>query len=333
MKDFSDGGAPPVLLDFLSYIQTIKGKSPNTVLVYFYDLRMFLRFLLVRFGAAPAPAAGEGLSGVDASGFDAALLDRVTLSDLYAFMSYVSRERGNSSHARARKAATLKSFFNYLHAKAKVVSQNPAAELESPKIVKRQPRYLSRDESVRLLDASGERAGETRERDFAIVTLFLNCGMRLSELVGINLSRMRGDTLTIVGKGGKERTVYLNQACLDALGAYLERRPRDGVQDRDALFLSKRKRRISVNMVQRVVKRDIRLAGLDAGKYSAHKLRHTAATLMYQHGHVDIRALQRILGHESVATTEIYTHLDERQLKEAVESNPLSGYRPPRAGR
>jgi site-specific recombinase XerD len=326
MKDFAQYAPPQILLDFLNYVQTIKGKSPNTVQVYFYDLRVFLRFLLVRYGMADPLAPFDSVVIAQA---DAELFRRVSLSDLYAFLSFVSRERGNSSYARARKVATLKSFFNYLHLKAKLIEANPAAELESPKIVRRLPRHLDLDESKRLLTAADGTGREQQERDFAIITLFLNCGMRLSELVGINLSNMRKDTLTIIGKGDKERTIYLNQACQDAIAGYLCVRPRNAVTDRNALFLSKRRRRISRNMVQRVVKRYISLAGLDAAKYSTHKLRHTAATLMYKHGHVDIRALQEILGHESVATTQIYTHLDARQLKEAVASNPLASFRAP----
>ncbi|MDR3119816.1 MAG: tyrosine recombinase XerC [Clostridiales bacterium] len=323
MNDFARYDPPRILLDFLNYIGTIKGKSPNTVQVYFYDLRLFFRFLLVHYKVADKRA---DLDTLDISEFDEALLRRVTLGDLFAFLSFVYRERENSNHARARKVATLKSFFSYLFSKAKLLDTNPAAELESPKIAKRIPRYLNIDESKHLLVTAGEAETEQNERNFAIITLFLNCGMRLSELVGINLSNIRDDSLTIVGKGDKERAVYLNAACRDAISAYLRIRPNEGVSDRNALFLSKRKQRISKNMVQRIVKQSIGLAGLDTAKYSTHKLRHTAATLMYRHGHVNIRALQEILGHESIATTEIYTHLDAPQLREAAESNPLADF-------
>jgi integrase/recombinase XerD len=189
--------------------------------------------------------------------------------------------------------------------------------------MKRLPRYLNIEESKKLLGAID---GEHRERDFAIITLFLNCGLRLSELVGINLNRIKNDILTVVGKGDKERTIYLNAACKRAIEAYLKVRPVEGVKDKNALFLSERKQRISNKTVQHIVKKYITAAGLDPERYSTHKLRHTAATLMYKHGKVDIRALQEILGHESIATTEIYTHVDNQQIKTAVESNPLSGY-------
>ena len=323
MKDFTQQGAPRFLADFLNYIETIKGKSANTAQVYFYDLRLFLRFLAVRFEIVSGQTEFDG---IDISKFDESILRRVTLGDLYAFLSYANRERANSSYARARKVATLKSFFNYALTKANLVDANPAAELESPKIVKRLPRYLNIDESKQLLKTANEADLPQRERNFAMLMLFLNCGMRLSELVGINLTSIRGDTLTLIGKGDKERAIYLNAACKQAVERYLKVRPGAKARDKNALFLSARGLRISKNMVHRIVKQSIGLAGIDTAKYSAHKLRHTAATLMYQHGHVDIRALQEILGHESISMTEIYTHLDASQLKEAAESNPLADF-------
>ena len=322
-KDFALLGAPPFLADFLGYIETIKGKSKETVQVYFYDLRLFLRFFALRHNIADGRTEFDK---IDISKMDAALLRKVNLGDLYAFLTYVSRERANASHARARKVATLKSFFNYAVSKAGLIDTNPASELEAPKIVKRLPRYLSVDESKQLLQTANDTESAQRERNYAMLTLFLNCGMRLSELVGINISDIKGDTLTIIGKGDKERAVYLNAACKNAIGQYLRVRPNAKALDANALFLSGRGRRISKNMVQRIVKQALGLAGIDTAKYSAHKLRHTAATLMYQHGHVDIRVLQEILGHESIATTEIYTHLDARQIKEAADSNPLANF-------
>jgi len=323
MKDAIWRGAPPLLADYLNYIETIKGKSKETALVYFYDLRLFFRFLLVRYNAV---SEHTEFDDIDISSVDADFLRRVTLSDLYSFLTYLGRERANSGYARARKVAALKSFFNYEFTKVKSIDANPAAELESPKIVKRLPKYLDIDESRRLLKTADESESLQRERNYAILTLFLNCGMRLSELVGINLSSIRGDSLTIIGKGDKERAVYLNAACKYALEEYLKVRQKKGVRDKNALFLSVRGTRIGKNMVWRIVRQALGHAGIDTDKYSTHKLRHTAATLMYQHGNVDIRALQEILGHESVATTEIYTHLDSRRLREAVENNPLSDF-------
>ncbi len=323
MKNISDFEMPFILRDFLNYLQTIRGKSVNTVQVYFYDLRLFFRFLKLHNRLVDKNAA---FNEIDISDVDIELIKNVTLSDLYSFMSYVSNNRDNTSHARARKVASLKSFFNYLSNKARLISSNPASELESPKIVKRLPRYLNIEESKQLLSAV---SGEYPERDFAMITLFLNCGMRLSELVGINLSNIKDGNLTVIGKGDKERTIPLNNACLQALDAYIPVRPVNGVKDRNALFLSERKQRISKESVQKIVKKYIKDAGLDPQRYSTHKLRHTAATLMYRYGNVDIRTLQELLGHESIATTEIYTHLGKQQLKDAVDSNPLSDFKRP----
>ncbi|AUS96526.1 recombinase XerC [Clostridium thermosuccinogenes] len=309
--------SPSIVKDFLNYMMTIKGKSKNTLKEYFYDLRLFFRFIKMDRKLTTE----TDINNVDISDVDIELIKTITLSDLYSFMSYVSRERDNNANSRARKVASIKSFFNYLTTKARLLEHNPAVELESPKIIKRLPRYLNIEESKMLLASV---SGKNRERDYAILTLFLNCGLRLSELVSININKIKNDTLTVIGKGNKERTIYLNKACKSALNAYLRVRPVEGVIDKNALFLSERKKRISNKTVQYIVKKYIIAAGLDPERYSTHKLRHTAATLMYKHGHVDIRALQEILGHESVSTTEIYTHVDNQQLKEAVDSNPLA---------
>jgi site-specific recombinase XerD len=317
----SDYEMPIILRDFLSYLQTIKGKSINTVKVYFYDLRVFFRFIKVHRNLVDKQLKFEEIDFCDV---DIELIRTITLSDLYAFMSYVSNERDNSAYARARKVASIKSFFNYLYTKAKLINTNPANELESPKIIKRLPRYLNVEESKQLLSCVD--IGTYSERDYAMLTLFLNCGMRLSELVGININDIKNDTLTVFGKGGKERSIPLNTACLDAIETYMKVRPVNGIKDKNALFISRRKQRISKESVQKIVKKYIKQAGLDPQRYSTHKLRHTAATLMYRYGKVDIRALQELLGHESISTTEIYTHLDKEQLKDAVDKNPLSTY-------
>jgi len=312
--------APPYLNDFLNYMETVKGKSIHTVKEYFYDLRTFLRYVkstkMLQLKSVDEETMIEDVP--------IEKIREVTLSDLYSYMSWLSREKSNSPTARARKVASIRSFFKYLTDKANLMDYNPAHELESPKLQKKLPKYLNVDESSKLLNSI---VGENSERNFAIILLFLNCGLRLSELVGININRIRDDTLTVLGKGDKERTIYLNKSCIDAIESYLKVRPHDGVKDRNALFISKRKTRISREMVQSIVKKFIQLSGLDSTRYSAHKLRHTAATLMYQHGNVDIRSLQEILGHESISTTEIYTHVDSSQLKEAVASNPLANFK------
>lgn len=311
---------PEIAIEFLNYMLTIKGKSEKTIQEYYYDLRTFFRYIKLTTRPGFKDTDFDSIDVCDITLDD---IKKIDLADLYSFMSFTSRIRENTAVTRARKVASLRSFYKYLFSKAKLIEYNPAAELDSPKVVHRLPRYLNVDESIQLLESV---EGKNKVRDYAILVLFLNCGLRLSELVGINLSDIRGDTLTVMGKGKKERTIYLNQACLEAIDDYRRIRPVEGVKDKDALFLSERKQRISPKTVQYLVKKYIAAAGLDTRKYSTHKLRHTAATLMYKHGNVDIRALQSILGHESIATTEIYTHLDDEQLRRAVESNPLSRY-------
>jgi integrase/recombinase XerD len=311
--------------DFLMYMSTIRNKSQNTVKEYFYDLRLFLKYIHIK-NTNPAKIlkiTDEDLEHINIDGMTLDEIKKVSLSDMYAFMSYVSSVRDNSARARARKVAAIRSLFNYLYNKVHLLDVNPASELESPKIMKQLPKYLSFSESKDLLNSV---KGKHESRDYCILTFFLNCGFRVSELVSVNMSNIKNDTLTVVGKGNKERTVYLNSAALSSLKNYLLDRPVDGIIDKDALFISERKQRISVKTVQYIVKKYIGQSGLDPKRYSAHKLRHTAATLMYKYGNVDIRSLQGILGHESIATTEIYTHIDEKGLKDAVGKNPLASF-------
>lgn len=310
---------PDYARDFLSYYENILGKSPNTIRSYYSDLKLFFRFLITRDNKT----ALLDFDNVSVSDLSIDVIRKVKLSDFYDFMTFVGINRSNSAYARARKTACLRSFFKYLNTKSHLIEENPTKELDSPKTRKSLPKYLSLQESRKLLSAID---GKFKERDFAIITLFLNCGMRLSELVGINLNDLKENTLTVIGKGNKERTVYLNKACLDAIAQYMRVRPRDGVIDRNALFLSQQKRRITPRMVENIVKKHLTAAGLDTEKYSPHKLRHTAATLMHKYGEVDIRVLQEILGHERLSTTEIYTHVDDEQLQSAIEQNPLARF-------
>jgi site-specific recombinase XerD len=313
---------PQSLDDFLNYLNVIKAKSPNTINGYRNDLILFFRFMKKYKKLCPRNAE---IGVIEIKEIDSAFLKAITLMDLYAFLAFLENERSNSSYARARKVASLKSFFKFLHTKAKILDDNPTADLESPKINKRHPVYLTLDESKNLLNSV---AADNKHhlRDYCIITLFLNCGLRLSELCSINISSIKGDTLTIIGKGNKERTVYLNKACIRAISDYMNEREQMSIlpSHRDALFISERKTRINMRTVEKIVKKYIADAGLDKDKYSPHKLRHTAATLMYKHGNVDIRSLQLILGHENINTTQIYTHVDDEKLRNAVSSNPLS---------
>mgnify|MGYP001629975886 FL=1 len=284
------------------------------------DLRTFFRFIKRDRGLA---GDENNLEAISVNDVDLDLIRSITTLDIFEFMNFVADSRNNMSSTRQRKSSSLKSFFKYLTVHEKLLMENPTENLTPPKKKKSLPHFLSLEQSIELLNAV---EGPDKERDYCILVLFLNCGMRLSELVGINISDVlhNNSTIRILGKGNKERIVYLNQACLEAIESYLKVRPKDGVKDRNALFLSNRKTRISPKTVQFIVKKYLDKIGLSGPGYSVHKLRHTAATLMYRHGHVDIRVLQDILGHENLGTTEIYTHTSSTQMEDAANANPLS---------
>lgn len=320
--------APPILRDFLTYHETIQGHSRKTVDEYFLDLRTFFRYIKMEKGLEPRD---KELDEISIDDVDLDLVRSVTLSDVYAYMRYLSRDRvrhanasapeyGLSASARARKIASIRSFYKYLTNKAKVLSENPMQDLDAPRLKKALPKYLNLEESIQLLESVN---GPNRERDYCILTLFLNCGLRISELAGLNLTDVRGDQLRILGKGNKERVVYLNEACQSALQDWLEVRENSASTDKNALFITRRHTRITTDAIHYMVKKRLLAAGLDATQYSSHKLRHTAATLMLQNG-VDVRTLQEVLGHENLNTTQIYTHVDNEDLRTAARANPLS---------
>lgn len=314
---------PQSVIDFLNYLETIKGKSPNTIKGYEIDLSMFFKFLKIYKGLVVDDSLE--FHEIDIKDIDNVFLKSIKLTDIYAFLSFAEKQRNNGNYARARKVAAIKSYFKFLHGKAKIIDDNPTLDLEAPKMNKRHPIYLTLDESINLLSSLNENS-KNYYRDYCILTLFLNCGMRLSELCGIKIDKIKGDTLTIIGKGNKERTVYLNDACIRAINNYLKVRDDSKCtpEDKEYLLLSSRFKPINKRTVELLVKKHISNSGLTNEKYTPHKLRHTAATLMYKHGNVDIRSLQSILGHENIATTQIYTHVDEEILRDAVKSNPLS---------
>ena len=313
---------PIILDDYLSYMETIKGASPNTVKEYFYDLRTFFRYLKVRHKLVDS---NMEFDKIDISDLSLDHIKKVTIQDLHGYISYADKKRDNGNLARSRKVASIRSFFDYLYSKVNLIEKNPAESLEFPKRENRHPVYLTLEQSELLLNKVLDNKNEFyRKRDYAIIMLFLNCGLRLSELTSIDIDKIKNDdTISIIGKGNKERTIFLNEACIDAIKDYLGVRPRD-VLDEKALFISKRRKRMSNRAIQHMIDRYLEKAGLDTSVYSTHKLRHTAATLMYKYGNVDIRALQAILGHESVSTTQIYTHIDNERLRDAIKSNPLS---------
>ncbi len=314
---------PSYLNDFLDYMITIQNKSPNTVKEYNYDLATFLKYIKIHFRLTDE----KDLQKVKYSDLSIETIKKIKLEDLHSFLGYLTKNYNSKATTRSRKVSSLRVFFNYLTQK-NLIEINPTQNLETPKIGKRLPKYLSLDDSRKLLDVASNEDNRNNERDYAITTLFLNCGMRLAELCGINLTDINFDEcqMNVIGKGNKERTIYLNKACVHAINEYLSVRPNDNLtaDGKNALFLSERRQRISRRTVQDIIYKELKQAGLDTSKYSVHKLRHTAATLMYQYGNVDIRALQELLGHESISTTEIYTHVSNNQVRNAVESNPLA---------
>ena len=323
--------SPEILREFLTYHETIKAHSPQTVNEYFLDLRNFFRFLKKNRTSELADVPLDTIPILD---IDLDFVASITLTEVYDYMAFLSRERavhansrqtgyGVSARTRARKIAAIRSFYRYLTATTRQLRENPVKDLDSPKPRRELPTYLSLNESVRLLDSV---EGPNEERDFCILTLFLNCGLRISELVGLNLRDIQEDTLRVTGKGGKVRILFLNEACQSALEGYLAARQSITGKDEDALFLTSRNRRISRSAVHAMVKRRITAAGLDSSRLSSHKLRHTAATLMLQNG-VDIKAVQEVLGHDHLNATEIYTHIDNEGLRVAAKANPLSDLR------
>ena len=310
--------ASDIVKDFLIYMQNVQEKSETTLNVYYVDLRMFFRFMKKRRGLVGAEV---DLKDIGIKDIDINFIKTIDFEDIKSFMTFCMEERGNRAAARSKKCSVLNTFFNYLTKKVRLLKENPAENIDFPKKAKVLPKYLTLEQSIALLKSVD---GEYKERDYCILTLFLNCGMRLSELVGINMNDiMENNMLRIFGKGRKERIVYLNEACNHALQEYLKVRP-ENAEDKNALFISKRNKRISKETVQFMVYKYIDKIGLGEQGYSVHKLRHTAATLMYQHGNVDIRVLKDVLGHEHLDTTEIYTHLSSKQVQNAINANPLA---------
>ena len=314
---------PEIIRRFALYERNVNGRSAKTVDEYCSDLRTFFRFYKHRKGLV---LADVDMKDIRVDDVDLELIRGVTTTDLFEFMNYAADELKNNAATRSRKSVTLRVFFKFLTVHEKLLDSNPAENLPSPKIQKSLPHFLTLEQSRELLNVVD---GRFKERDYCILVLFLNCGMRLAELVGIDLGDIMYDTrmIRITGKGNKQRMIYLNEACMDALRRYLAVRPHDGLKDRNALFISGQRQRISPKTVQYIVKKYLGEIGLEESGYSVHKLRHTAATLMYQYGDVDIRVLKDILGHENLGTTEIYTHVSNKQMKEATDANPLSNVR------
>ena len=326
MQKYRD--CPQILRDFLTYHENIKGQSPRTISEYYLDLRMFLRFIKLMRNDMPIQTQ---LEDIDIKDIDLNFIREITTSDVFDFLSYLANDRitnpnspapdyGIETSARARKLSAIKSFYKYLTVRTKQLADNPVADLEYPKLRKSLPKYLTMSQSAALLQSV---SGQNAKRDYAILMLFLNCGIRRSELVGLNLTDVYEDRIRVVGKGNKERIVYFGSSCRKAIDAYLVERHKKVLTDNRALFGSRDGNRISVTAVHRLVKKALLQAGLDSTQFSAHKLRHTAATMMLSGG-VDVKTVQEVLGHENLNTTQIYTHIENTELKLAAEANPLS---------
>ena len=326
MRRYTD--CPVILRDFLTYHETIKGQSQLTINEYYLDLRMFLRFMKLMRGDMPIDTR---LDDIPIKDVDLEFVRDVTTSDIFDFLSYLANDRnpdpdssvpdlGISASSRARKLSAIKSFYKYLTVRTKQLQENPVADLEYPKLRKSLPKYLTMDQCAKLLSSV---SGTNEKRDYAILMLFLNCGIRRSELVGLNVSDVYEDRIRVVGKGNKERFVYFGTPCRKAIDAYMAERNQKVLTDNRALFGSRNGNRISVTAVHRLVDKALKQAGLDSTQFSAHKLRHTAATMMLSGG-VDVKTVQEVLGHENLNTTQIYTHIENTELKIAAQANPLS---------
>ena len=326
-KSFNVEQMPQLVRDFASYKLTIQVCSKKTVDEYLSDLRLFFKYIYAKRNGVDY--LSDDFNYIDISGLDNDFIFSVTTSEIYDFFVYVSNDRSNKASARSRKLSAIKAFYKYLCQKRHLMDKNPAIDIESPKKKQSLPKFLTVEESVSLLEAvQNDKESKTRERDYAIITLFLNCGMRLSELVGININDIDRElrSLRVLGKGAKERIVYLNDACRDALTRYLNIRLSEKYRavNIPALFISKQYKRISNKTVQWLVYKYLAAAGLEYKHFSTHKLRHTAATLMYQTGKVDVRVLKEILGHEQLNTTQIYTHVSNKGMEDAINVNPLA---------
>ncbi len=326
MQRYSD--CPQILKEFLIYHENIKGQSQLTISEYYLDLRMFLRFVKLMRNDLPV---NTPLEDINIKQIDLTFIREITSSDVFDFLSYLANDReiggdsaapeyGISASSRARKLSAIKSFYKYLTVRTKQLEENPVADLEYPKLRKSLPKYLTFDQSAALLQAV---SGQNQARDYAILMIFLNCGIRRSELVGLNITDVYEDRLRVVGKGNKERIVYFGTPCRKAIDNYLVERNKKTLSDNKALFGSRDGNRISVTAVHRLVKKALLKAGLDATQFSAHKLRHTAATMMLSGG-VDVKTVQEVLGHENLNTTQIYTHIENTELQIAAHANPLS---------
>lgn len=312
---------PSYLNDFFTNQRVVKIRAERTIESYYIDLRLFLRFVKLKKGGIDPDTPIEQITISDVP---IEYVRSMTKLDIYDYLNYIATERNNSGKTRHRKLASLKMFYKCLNRDLNLITEDPTKDVDYPKMKESIPRYLDLNKSISLLENMNTK-DPYYSRDYCIITLFVNCGMRLSELVGINMQDVNLDerTLRLLGKGNKERIIHINDACAAAIVQYLDER-RSSPDEPNALFLSKRGTRISGRRVQQVVDNALRDSNLDNQGYSTHKLRHTAATLMHKYGNADMRVLQAILGHKNVSTTEIYTHIDDETVMKAMDASPLA---------
>lgn len=327
MTEYDSGLLPERVNEFVSYMLAVKGCSKLTADGYVRDLRLLFEYLAATKKEHFSPS--DIKNDYDLSFIDDNFLSKISIADIYAFLAYCTSERTNNLSTRNRKASSIRGFFKYIADNMKYIPSNPVSHLQLPSDKKKLPRYLTLEQSVALLNAV---EGENAARDYCILTIFLNCGLRLAELVGLNLSDINLEecTMKVTGKGNKQRMLYLNGACVSAIRSYMAVRPADGLKGEDArsaLFVSRLGKRIGRQAVQLMVYNYLKKIGLDGQHYSVHKLRHTAATLLYQYNDTDILVLKEMLGHENLSTTEIYTHVENKQVRAAIENSPLNKVR------
>jgi integrase/recombinase XerD len=294
--------------DFLDYCRTIKGLSDESISGYYNDLKMFFDYI----------------KQLKKKNITDRLIKNIELQDLHKFMTYLEKDCGNNARTRCRKVSTLKSYFEYLQNVTKLIISNPSYSLRKPKVPKTKPVAMSIQECEKLLN-SLDKDSYFYYRDRCILMIFLQCGLRLSELINIKVSDVQNIRMIINGKGNKERDAFLSESCIKSIDDYLEVRNDEEVseEDKEYLFLSREKNKISKRAVQSLVKKHMEDAGLDTNKYHTHSTRHTFATIAYDQG-ADIIKLSELLGHSNVNTSKIYITLKEEELREITNKNPLN---------
>lgn len=319
IKDF---GLPAFANKYLQFLSIEKNAAPGTIFNYAISIRTFLRWVKSLDMGTAVP---ETFNEISVQDMTVESISSLTTSDIYDFLAFCKMERSCGARSRSTKLAAIRSLYDYLRKRDStgLVTSNPGTDISVPK-KKTLPVFLTVNESKQLLDAV---SGRFASRDYCILLWFLSCGMRLSELVAINLQDVKDDTLRLHGKGRKERIVHLNKPCLAALENYLIDRSKylesHETADKEALFLSMNAsvaKRLSGRRVEQIVDKYVLAAGLEGNGFSAHKLRHTAATIMYRDAGAGVLEIQEILGHENVQTTTIYTHTSGQLVKSALDN-------------